>query len=112
MVRARNDGEQGKRCDLAGQSGPKSFAAAFRVGGGERRRERVREMEGKGEERMGRKGRRWEEKREGAHQNKKERARGRAKGSERESRNRKGSGGGGREGVHVLLHVCIYVHKS
>jgi len=29
MVRARNEGEQGKRCDLAGQSGPKSFAAAF-----------------------------------------------------------------------------------
>ena len=29
MVRARNDGEQGKRCGLAGQSGPKSFAAAF-----------------------------------------------------------------------------------
>jgi len=28
---ARNDGEpeQGKRCGLAGQSGPKSFAAAF-----------------------------------------------------------------------------------
>jgi len=25
MVRARNDGEQGKRCGLAGQSGPKSF---------------------------------------------------------------------------------------
>ena len=29
MVRARNDGEQGKRCGIAGQSGPKSFAAAF-----------------------------------------------------------------------------------
>jgi len=29
MVRARNDGEQGKRCGLAGQGGPKSFAAAF-----------------------------------------------------------------------------------
>jgi len=29
MVRARNDGEQGKRCGLAGQSGPKSFTAAF-----------------------------------------------------------------------------------
>jgi len=29
MVRARNDGEQGKRCDLAGQSGPKSFAVGF-----------------------------------------------------------------------------------
>jgi len=29
MVRARNDGEQGKRCGLTGQSGPKSFAAAF-----------------------------------------------------------------------------------
>jgi len=29
MVRARNDGEQGKRCGLAGTSGPKSFAAAF-----------------------------------------------------------------------------------
>jgi len=29
MVTARNDGEQGKRCGLAGQSGPKSCAAAF-----------------------------------------------------------------------------------
>jgi len=29
MVRARNDGEQGKRCGLAGQSGPKSFTAVF-----------------------------------------------------------------------------------
>ena len=29
MVRTRNDGEQGNRCGLAGQSGPKSFAAAF-----------------------------------------------------------------------------------
>jgi len=28
-VRARNDGGQGKRCGLAGQSGPKSFAAAI-----------------------------------------------------------------------------------
>ena len=28
-TRARNDGERGKRCGLAGQSGPKSFAAAF-----------------------------------------------------------------------------------
>jgi len=29
MVRARNDGGQGKRCGLAGQSGLKSFAATF-----------------------------------------------------------------------------------
>ena len=29
MVRSRNDGEQGKCCGLAGQSGPESFAAAF-----------------------------------------------------------------------------------
>jgi len=29
MVRARNDGEEGKRCGLAGQSGPKSLASAF-----------------------------------------------------------------------------------
>jgi len=29
MVSARNDGEQGKRCGLAGQSGLKSFVAEF-----------------------------------------------------------------------------------
>ena len=29
MVRARNDGEQGKRCGVTQQSGPESFAWAF-----------------------------------------------------------------------------------